>query len=89
MERNTGKQGFFVISGRKAGEIEAAFHYYLKKQSQSPASGRKSKALNPKSETRAFGGARFEKTKPISKRPNEHKLLYHKELWKHFRLGAW
>jgi hypothetical protein len=35
------------------------------KQSQSPASGRKHEAPNPKCETNMFVRAQFEKTKPI------------------------
>jgi len=39
----------------------------LKKQSQSPAFGRKFEARNTKFETKAFFRIRFEKTKPILK----------------------
>jgi hypothetical protein len=41
------KSGFFVISGRNTGEIEDEFDTNLKKQSQSPAFGRKSEARSP------------------------------------------
>jgi hypothetical protein len=42
ISQNAIKSGFFVISGRNSGEIGGEFYYYLKKQSQLPAFGRKS-----------------------------------------------
>jgi hypothetical protein len=63
--KNGSKSGFFVISGRNSGEMEGESDACLKKQSQSPAFGRKSEALSSKSETTAFNRAQFEKTKPI------------------------
>jgi hypothetical protein len=47
----------------------------LKKQSQSPAFGRKPEARISKSETEAFDRDRFEKTKPISEEPDGRKVF--------------